>query len=310
MNWSKVWLTVVIAASGSSASVRATAAALDPPIAFIAPSSGGVPHIFLKSPNSNAPTQLTSGPYPDNSYSWSPDGTKLAVWREEDGEAIYTMNADGSGIQRLSPSPSYDIFPNWSPDRTRLVFCHVLDPGSGPPHQIVQIDVMSTDGSNVQTLLSNDTFNMEPRWSPDGSKIVFMSTLGGDGVQIYTMNADGSDITELTDVGNNGDPAWSPDGSQISFGSSRVSNELNIFTMNADGSNLKQITNFVEPAEAGDTAWSTDGTRIVFERDVGGDYQSNPNAQAQVWVMNSDGSDQQTMGENCSAVGCSPRWQP
>lgn len=295
---------------GSSAPVSTRAATSVAPIAFIAPSSDGVPHIFLMSPNGKATTQLTSGPYPDKSYSWSPDGTKLAVWRGEDGEAIYIMNADGSGMQRLSPSPSYDIFPNWSPDGTRLAFCHVLDPGSGPPHQIIQIDVMNTDGSNVQTLLSNNSFNMEPRWSPDGSKIVFMSTLGGDGVQIYTMNADGSDITELTDVGNNGDPAWSPDGSQISFGSSRVSNELNIFTINADGSNLKQITNFVEPVEAGDTAWSADGKIIAFEHDVGGDYQSYSNAPAQVWLMNSDGSQQQTTGEDCCAVGCSPRWQP
>jgi TolB protein len=139
-----------------------------------------------------------------------------------------------------------------------------------------------------------------------------MSTLGGNGVQLYTMGADGSNVTALTHVPQsvNGDPAWSPDGSKIVFGSNRVSGQLNIFIMNADGSNVRQITNFVEPEEAGDSGWSPDGSKIAFEYDLNGDYQSDPTALAQVWIMNPDGTDQQNSGQPCSAVGCCPRWRP
>jgi Tol biopolymer transport system component len=310
----KLTIAGVIALLAVIANCVAVNAAAPQPgaMAFIWQSSSGVTHIYLRNPAGTKVTQLTSGPYPDNSFCWRPDGKKLAFWRGELGEAIYTMNADGSNVRRLSPSPGYDIFPSWSPDGTKLVFTRVIDPGSGPPNQITEIMIMNADGSGVHTVLNNGAFNMEPRWSPDGSKILFMSTLGGNGVQIYTMAIDGSTISALTSTPYtaNGDPAWSPDGSKIAFGSNRVNGKLNVFMMNADGSNVRQLTNFIEPYEAGDTGWSPDGSKIAFEYDVGGGYQSNPGAPAEIWTMNSDGTNQESLGQQCSDVGCSPRWQP
>ena len=80
--------------------------------------------------------------------------------------------------------------------------------------------------------------------------------------------------------------------------------------MNADGSNLLQVTHFEVPIEAGDTNWSSDGKKIVFERDINGMKQSDPNAFAEVWTMNPDGSDAATTTIACSDVGCAPRWKP
>jgi Tol biopolymer transport system component len=312
MNWATISMIVVTSVVINCGTVNAGRIASSAgAIAFISQRDGGVQHIFLRNPAGTAITQLTSGPYPDNSFSWSPDGTKLAFWRSEDGEAIYTMSVGGSNLKRLSPSAGRDIFPSWSPDGTKLVFCHVIDPGSGPPNQIIDIMMMDAGGTNVQTVLANNAFNMEPRWSPDGSKILFVSTLGNDGVQIYTMTPTGTNITDLTNAPwtINGDPAWSPDGSKISFASNRVTGKINIFIMNSDGSEVQQTTNFAEPAEAEDPGWSPDGTKISFEY-VGDDYQSNPNTNAQVWVMNPDGSDQENTGQQCANFACSPRWQP
>jgi TolB protein len=130
-------------------------------------------------------------------------------------------------------------------------------------------------------------------------------------LQIFTMNIDGTNIRQLTHDGNNGDPVWSPDGTQISFGSDREGNEkLNIFVMNADGSNVRQLTHFDVPIEAGDTHWSPDGTKIIFERDIDGNKQSNPDAYAEVWIMNADGTKQLSTKQPCSCVGCAPRWRP
>ena len=64
------------------------------------------------------------------------------------------------------------------------------------------------------------------RWSPDGTRIAFKSTRGGNGKwDIYVMNADGSNITRLTDTANNHDPVWMPDGKSVLISSDRESRE-------------------------------------------------------------------------------------
>lgn len=177
---------------------------------------------------------------------WSPDGTKIAFSRSDPiGDPnnpssgplnIVVMNADGTGLTRLTNNDrlTFDQSPAWSPDGTKIAFARGQIP-AGPTN----IYVMNADGTGV-TRLTNvtrpDPFNVadNPNWSPDGSKIVFVSPDRYD--QIWTMNADGTGVTQLTSYSGGptvswGDPHWAPDGSKIAFvGSS------GIFTMNPDGS--------------------------------------------------------------------------
>jgi Tol biopolymer transport system component len=162
---------------------------------------------------------------------------------------------------------------------------------------------MNVDGTGDHAILSNTLFSVEPRWSVSG-QIVFMSLMHGSTLEIYVMNADGTDLRPLTGGANNGDPMWSRDGTRITFGSDREGgNKLNIFAMNADGIQLEQLTHFDVPYEAGDTNWSSDGKKIAFEWDIDGMKQSDPNAYAQVWTMNADGSGETSTGVQCSGVG-------
>ncbi|MBV9210664.1 MAG: PD40 domain-containing protein, partial [Acidobacteria bacterium] len=94
--------------------------------------------------------------------------------------------------------------------------------------------VMNTDGTN-QTNLNNDgSFDKEPAWSPDGSKIAFTSNRDGN-YELYVMNADGSNLLRLTNqAGDDRFATYSPDGSKIVFTSMRDGNS-EIYTMNADG---------------------------------------------------------------------------
>ncbi|MCH8286841.1 PD40 domain-containing protein [candidate division KSB1 bacterium] len=87
---------------------------------------------------------------------------------------------------------------------------------------------------------------MHPSWSPDGTKIVFSSTRDDNNesetpnLEIYVMDADGSNIKRLTNsLRHDGSPSWSPDGSQIIFESDR-NGSFEIYIMNADGSNQRQ----------------------------------------------------------------------
>ena len=80
--------------------------------------------------------------------------------------------------------------------------------------------------------------------------------------------------------------------------------------MNADGSDTRQITHFDLPYESGDTSWSPDGVKIAFEWDISGKKQSDPNAYAEVWTINADGSNSSSTLQRCSGVGCAPGWRP
>ena len=101
----------------------------------------------------------------------------------------------------------------------------------------------------------------EPFPSPDGKKILFESMVAGK-YQLFTMNLDGSVVTQIThDATNHDTPSWSPDGKRIAFISDRNGHEV-VYVMNADGSGEGRITsessNFIHPT------WSPDGRSLIF----------------------------------------------
>lgn len=106
--------------------------------------------------------------------------------------------------------------------------------------------------------------DLQPAWSPDGSRIAFSSGRTGN-FEIYVMNADGSDLIQLTTSrGFDEWPVWSPNGRQIAFVSDRDGN-VELYLMEADGSNVQRLTN--HPANDWPAAWSPDGRRLVFASD-------------------------------------------
>jgi CubicO group peptidase (beta-lactamase class C family) len=158
---------------------------------------------------------------------------------------------------------------------------------------------MSTDGSNQRKLTDFGAVDWFPAWSPDGSRIAFVSNRDGND-EIYSMNADGSDARRLTQTADADEsfPAWSPDGSHISFDSNRGGN-WDVYVMASDGSDVRRLTN--HPGEDWISSWSPDGQRIVFESKRDGNYE--------IYVMNADGSGQQRLTRNAVQDG-DPSWSP
>ncbi len=177
---------------------------------------------------------LTNNLSPDNSPSWSYDGTKIAFISYRDGNAeIYVMSADGSAQTRLTSSPESDWYPVWSPNGRRIAF-ETFRTGNQ------EIYLMNPDGSGLVNLTNHSSSDGAPSWSPDGSKIVFDSNRSGS-YQIYVMDADGTNVRQIT-TQTGFWPAWSSDGEHIAFASFRDGNK-EIYVIHADGTGEENLTN-------------------------------------------------------------------
>jgi Tol biopolymer transport system component len=159
----------------------------------------------------------------------SPDGSLVAFSGQRDGKfSIYVVGVDGAGLRRLTDGPGNDSEPAWSPDGSRIAFVRGFDPtGSGVvvlacemPGDILVVSVDGNVRPPGEVNLTNGLGGTDPAWSPDGSRIAFVSDREGNyNYDIYTMSSgDGGDVRRLTaDETQEADPVWSPDGNWIAY---------------------------------------------------------------------------------------------
>lgn len=174
------------------------------------PTPGDPFRIFVANADGSGPVQLTTQANgADRSPAWSPDGTRIAFVSDRDGgfPELYVMNADGSGIRRVTVNSFVDGNPTWSPDGLTIAVERCCPNGSS---EIVAIDVTT----RVELNLTNSPSQMDfdPSWSPDGTTIAFVSFVVGEGnVDIWSMTADGSSPVRLTtDAAVDLSPDWQP----------------------------------------------------------------------------------------------------
>lgn len=166
--------------------------------------------------------------------------------------------------------------------------------GSGSDADIY---LVNSNGTGVTQLTSNFGADLNPAWSPDGSKIAFSGDRNGNR-DIYVMDAYGENVVRLTtDSGSDYYPTWSTTG-RIAFVSERDGN-TEIYVMDSDGSNQSRLTN--DAALDSDPAWSPDGTRIAF--------RSKRTGNGDIYVMNADGSGVTQLTVNLYP-DMQPSWSP
>ena len=225
---------------------------------------------------------------------------------------LFTIRADGTGLNRLLGGPAFDDKAEWSPDGRRIAFAR-----SGKDPIPEEIWTANAKGGDLRRLTSWGKISATPTWTADG-RIVYFTTSDfplpaapddpPPPSELYSMAADGSDQRRLTNEHvMKTDPAISPtDGSVAYVAFSPVTGEpgafeLGLFSIASDGSGLRTLAPFSPKRDVFNANWSPDGTRIVFELVSGG--------QSDIAVMNPDGTGVRRLTRT-RALETNPVWSP
>ena len=173
---------------------------------------------------------------------------------------------------------------------------------------IPQIYLLDTDGSNVHPITNLSDGVCQPDWSPDGTKIVFVTPcqVGQDvfkGSSLFTVHADGTNLFQLPSIpGGDFEPAWSPDGSRIVFTSLR-DGYMQIYSFNLEDESVQRLTNTAKDEFARQPAWSPFGNQIAYSIRRYGAYQ--------IWTMTDTGQSPEQITESSYAFwDMLPSWSP
>lgn len=273
-------------------------------IAF-ASSGGSTNQLYVMEPDgSNRVSLFAVVPGVIGGYSWSPDGTRLAVAIAPVGEPssdIYVL--DGTTYERtpLVEHQNDDMSPAWSPDGEWIAFVS----NRANDYRVYRV---RSDGTDVQQL----TFGADRHhvgdglpadwlgsWSPDGAQIAFFSDSDGD-QEVYVMDADGGNPTQLTDdAATDVMPVWSPDKEWIAFASDR-GGDFGVYRMRPDGSGAHAVVD--GPGNEFGPTWSPDGQYLAYSWDEGG-------TSASIYVVPAGGGSAVKLSAS-EGHETGPKWSP
>ncbi len=213
------------------------------------------------------------------------------VWPVYDSFDIFVADLEGNITAQLTSEPGYDAEATVSPKGDKIVFTSTR---SGD----LELYTMNLDGSDVKQITHELGYDGGAFFSPDGSKLIFRSSrpktkeeikkykdLLAEGLveptnmELFICNADGSDLRQITHLGNaNWSPFFLPDGKRVLFSSNFEAERgfpFNLYMIDIDGKNLERITH----SETFDAfpVFSNDGKYLIFSsnRNNGGGHDTN-----------------------------------
>ena len=216
---------------------------------------------------------------------WSPDGSQIVYSSSttvEDPRRLALVAATG-GLPTPLPGLSDVTHPDWGPDGQIVFVQHTEDDQS-------DIWVVEPDGSGARVLVETPGLDTDPRWSPDGESVVFVTVDGANNQDVAVVESDGRGLRTLVSTpAYEYAPSFTPDGGEVLF-----VRDGSIFAISLDGDDERQLTD--GPSDA-NPEMSSDGRRLAFL------------SRGSLYVAAPDGSQPACVVTN-QAIGGGPRWQP
>jgi TolB protein len=270
--------------------------------------------------------------------------TQIAFVSNRSGnKEIWAMDYDGENHHQLTQMHTIALTPRWSPDASRVAFTCYAQPGSSSVLS-AQICVYSTLTNKLISWPRFKGTNSSPSWSPDGTQLMFMSSMLGN-PELFVTDSSGQRPKRLTySNGANTSPSWNPKtGQQVAFVSDR-GGIPQLYVMNSDGSSQAKV-DLPDMGYVIDPAWSPNGQLLAFSwrrpsgnydlyvmeivtrqlveltRDVGRNerpswapdgrhlvFESTRTGTRQIWSMLADGTEARQLTK--AGQNESPNWSP
>jgi Tol biopolymer transport system component len=318
--------------------------------------NGGA-HISVKSTHQNGPIALAAVTVVDGAYGpfeiatvrkhgapynflthlsndalnpdFTPDGKRILFWSAANnaGDAVFSVPVHGGAISQIQTGCGQnpdcgDTNPAVSPSGRELLTVREQGPfEANGCLAFLGIFKFRSDGTHprrISPTTPDCAADLEPRWSPDGDRIVFQHA-EDFGLSLWIMNSDGSQRRQLTPAGMDaGAPDWSPDGQRIVFQSPDDPTDdqtpQQLYTVHPDGSQLVQITHYPQlPGQIIKTngaRWSPDGQKLVFAHlDATTTIGPDGLHHADLFVSNPDGSNVKQINATLEKDNM-PAWGP
>jgi Tol biopolymer transport system component len=194
-------------------------------------------------------------------------------------------------VEPPTPLPEYDSVddsPAWSPDGNWIAYFH-FNRNINDSLYPTGLYIIDTKGLNRKLLITGDVDL--PDWSPDGKEIVFTNG------NIFTIDINTRQINKITNKGSDFFPAYSPDGTNISFDRSGTADTVGTWIFNIVTHTQNRFGLFPQ------LDWSQDGNQIVYSG-----KSKNNNSESQIWLANSEGTNQQELTSNNFTYNRYPKW--